>query len=60
VGFEPTVGCPTLVFKTSALNRSAISPGPVAFADGENSGNRGGVMLLDARARGEAARRDPP
>jgi hypothetical protein len=26
VGFEPTVGCPTAVFKTAALNRSAISP----------------------------------
>ena len=25
-GFEPTVSFPTLVFKTSALNRSAISP----------------------------------
>gem|GEM_PF-3479378 len=27
VGFEPTVGCPTLVFKTSALGRSATPPG---------------------------------
>ena len=26
VGFEPTVGCPTLVFKTSAFVHSAISP----------------------------------
>ena len=25
-GFEPTVSCPTLVFKTSALNHSAIPP----------------------------------
>jgi hypothetical protein len=25
-GFEPSVGCPTLVFKTSALGRSAIPP----------------------------------
>lgn len=29
VGFEPTVGCPTLVFKTSALGRSAIPPSRV-------------------------------
>ena len=26
VGFEPTVGCPTLVFKTSALDHSATCP----------------------------------
>ena len=26
VGFEPTDGCPSLVFKTSPLNRSGISP----------------------------------
>ena len=26
VGFEPTEGCPSPVFKTGALNRSAISP----------------------------------
>ena len=26
VGFEPTVGEPTAVFKTAALDRSAISP----------------------------------
>ena len=26
VGFEPTEGCPSLVFKTSALNRSATHP----------------------------------
>ena len=26
VGFEPTDGCPSLVFKTSAIDRSAISP----------------------------------
>ena len=26
VGFEPTVGCPTLVFKTSAFDHSATSP----------------------------------
>ncbi len=26
VGFEPTVGCPTSVFKTGALNRSATHP----------------------------------
>src|SRR5262245_22503590 len=25
-GFEPSVSCPTLVFKTSTLNRSATSP----------------------------------
>lgn len=27
VGFEPTDGCPSLVFKTSALNHSATHPG---------------------------------
>ena len=26
VGFEPTDGCPSLVFKTSALNHSATLP----------------------------------
>ncbi len=26
VGFEPTVSCPTPVFKTGALNRSATPP----------------------------------
>jgi hypothetical protein len=26
VGFEPTVGFPTAVFKTAALNRSATPP----------------------------------
>jgi hypothetical protein len=26
VGFEPTVGCPTTVFKTVALDHSAIPP----------------------------------
>lgn len=26
VGFEPTEGCPSLVFKTSALNHSATHP----------------------------------
>ena len=26
VGFEPTVSCPTPVFKTGALNHSAIYP----------------------------------
>ena len=26
VGFEPTVGCPTLVFKTSAFDHSATHP----------------------------------
>ena len=25
-GFEPWVGCPTIVFKTIAFDRSAISP----------------------------------
>jgi hypothetical protein len=25
-GFEPPVGCPTLVFKTRAINRSTICP----------------------------------
>ena len=30
VGFEPTVGCPTAVFKTAALDHSATSPaGPI-------------------------------
>jgi hypothetical protein len=28
VGFEPTVSCPTLVFKTSAFDHSATPPGP--------------------------------
>lgn len=32
VGFEPTVGFPTAVFKTAALNRSAISPCKEAWA----------------------------
>ena len=31
-GFEPTVSCPTLVFKTSALNHSAISPNRSYFS----------------------------
>ena len=26
VGFEPTKGCPSLVFKTSAFNHSATLP----------------------------------
>lgn len=26
VGFEPTVGCPTSVFKTGALDRSTTHP----------------------------------
>ena len=26
VGFEPTVGCPTAVFKTAAINRSTTPP----------------------------------
>ena len=30
-GFEPPVGCPTTVFKTVALDRSAIPPEPVIF-----------------------------
>ena len=30
-GFEPPVGCPTAVFKTAALSRSAIPPGLLAF-----------------------------
>jgi hypothetical protein len=29
VGFEPTDGCPSLVFKTSAFNRSATLPATV-------------------------------
>ncbi len=28
VGFEPTDGCPSPVFKTGALNRSATLPAP--------------------------------
>ena len=31
-GFEPTVGCPTPVFKTGALNHSAILPGGNRFS----------------------------
>jgi hypothetical protein len=34
-GFEPPVGCPTAVFKTAALDHSAIPPGsraPLSFA----------------------------
>ena len=30
VGFEPTVGCPTLVFKTSAFDHSATHPDNVS------------------------------
>ena len=30
VGFEPTVSCPTAVFKTAALNHSATHPVPHA------------------------------
>src|SRR5690606_31183192 len=32
VGFEPTVSCPTPVFKTGALNRSATPPAMIASA----------------------------
>ena len=31
-GFEPTVSCPTPVFKTGALNHSAISPNEIYFS----------------------------
>ncbi len=31
VGFEPTVSCPTPVFKTGALNHSAIYPSIILY-----------------------------
>ena len=31
VGFEPTVSCPTPVFKTGALNHSAIYPSTILY-----------------------------
>ena len=37
-GFEPPVSCPTTVFKTAALNHSAISPKETENADGGESG----------------------
>jgi hypothetical protein len=33
-GFEPPVGCPTTVFKTAALNRSATSPEALIIPSG--------------------------
>lgn len=38
VGFEPTDSCPSLVFKTSALNRSATLPYSIRASD--SNGNR--------------------
>ncbi len=40
VGFEPTEGCPSTVFKTAAIDHSAIHPSCVAlFRINENSCN---------------------
>ena len=47
VGFEPTDGCPSLVFKTSALNHSAISPAGVDYASGPGRARR--AMNQDRR-----------
>ena len=53
-GFEPPDGCPSTVFKTAALNRSATSPEARSIADLALSGHPGpaGIRALQNSWRG--------